>query len=73
MDAEPTSTVPPGAWQRLFASTLVRLYPQTGRALAEEIARKRCPIDGRLDPVYAAEMYALDEGAPVGKPASGGN
>jgi hypothetical protein len=54
----------PAAWMRVFASTLRRLYPQTGADLAGRIAHKRFAIDAESDPVRAAELYALSEGKP---------
>ena len=60
-----TPGVAPHEWMREFASTLVRLYPNTPWRIAEEVARLRCPLECGFDPRSAAEEFVLAWGAPI--------
>ena len=62
--ADPISPIPLGSWTRSFASALMRLYPTTEPADAIAIAHGRFFVDEGMDPVEAAELYALAEGHP---------
>jgi hypothetical protein len=48
----------------MFAEALVRLYPATDLNDALAIAHGRFFVDEGLQPVQAAELYALTEGSP---------
>ena len=56
--------LPLPAWTRVFEETLLRLYPKTDVGLAAAVAHHQYSVDKALDPVRAAELYALSEGQP---------
>lgn len=56
--------LPQAAWTRVFEETLLRLYPKTDVGLATAVAYHQYSIDKAVDPVRAAELYALSEGQP---------
>jgi hypothetical protein len=63
--AEPIPSFSLAGWTQIFADTLGRLYPAAEPADALAIAHGRFFVDEGLQPVQAAELYALSEGSPA--------
>ena len=55
----------PGVWRKVFAATLIRLYPAISPCSAANLALALYPVSYFHEPVYAAELYALSEGKPA--------
>jgi hypothetical protein len=62
---EPIPTFSLTSWTQTFADTLVRLSPAADALDALALAHGRFFVDEGLQPVQAAELYALSEGSPL--------